>query len=97
MEASITDVNIWKRVLDPDEIKDWSQCTNLEAGDFINWETSHVSAVGVTTQDMEKTDKKPSFQSWRGNNKKQQSRPSSKGPKEAFSPTPRVEQKDLYS
>ena len=56
MEASITDVNIWKRVLDPDEIKDWSQCTNLEAGDFINWETSHVSAVGVTTQDMEKTD-----------------------------------------
>ena len=56
MEASITDVNIWKRVLDPDLIKSWSQCTNLEGGDFINWETSHVSAAGVATQVIEKTD-----------------------------------------
>ena len=56
MEASVTDVNIWKTVLDPDMIKSWSQCTNLEGGDFINWETSDVSAVGVATQDIEKTD-----------------------------------------
>ena len=43
---------------------------------------------------MEKTEpKKASFQSWRGNNKKQQSRPSSKGRPEAFSPPPRVEQR----
>ena len=56
IEASVTDVNIWRRVLDADQMKDWSQCTTMEGGDFVNWETSHVSAVGVETQDMEKTD-----------------------------------------
>ena len=56
MEASITDVNIWRRVLAPDQIKRWSHCTNLEGGDFINWETSDISAVGVATHDIEKAD-----------------------------------------
>ena len=56
MEASITDVNIWRRVLTPDQIKRWSQCTNKEGGDFINWETSDISADGVATHDVEKTD-----------------------------------------
>ena len=56
MEASVTDVNIWRRVLDADQIKSWSQCTNTEGGDFIDWETSHVSAVGVEAQDIEKTE-----------------------------------------
>ena len=56
IEASITDVNIWGRVLAPDQIRSWSNCTNLDGGDFINWETSDVSAVGVATEDIEKTD-----------------------------------------
>ena len=56
MEASVTDVNIWRRVLDADQIKSWSQCTNSEGGDFINWETSRLSAVGVAAQDIEKTE-----------------------------------------
>ena len=56
VEASICDVNIWRRVLDSEQIESWSQCTNMEGGDFLNWETSRVSAVGVAAQDIEKTD-----------------------------------------
>ena len=56
IEASVTDVNIWRRVLDADQMKDWSQCTTMEGGDFVNWETSHVSAIGVAAQDIEKSD-----------------------------------------
>ena len=56
MEASVTDVNIWSRVLDLDQIRSWSECTNLDGGDFIDWATSDVVSEGVTVEEMKKTD-----------------------------------------
>ena len=54
MEASVTDVNIWSRVLSPEQIRGWSDCSSTEGGDFISWESSDISHDGVTVQSVEK-------------------------------------------
>ena len=56
MEASVTDVNIWSKVLDSEQVRSWSECINLEGGDFIDWDTSGVESEGVTVEDIEKTE-----------------------------------------
>ena len=54
MEASVTDVNIWSKVLSPDQIRSWSDCSSTEEGDFINWKNSDIRYDGVTVQSIEK-------------------------------------------
>ena len=56
MEASVTDVNIWSKVLDSEQVRSWSECINLEGGDFIDWDTSGVESEGVRVEDIEKTE-----------------------------------------
>ena len=48
--AAITDVNVWRRILSVQEIKEWQYCRTEPEGKVINWDTADLimSAMNVS-------------------------------------------------
>ena len=44
--GSITDVNIWSRSLDPDEVVAWSRCRSNLRGNLVDWNTASMTTIG---------------------------------------------------
>ena len=63
--GALTDVNIWSRVLDQQELEDWMWCRSEQAGDLISWENSQLNITGglnLTNIEREETCLKASAQ-----------------------------------
>ena len=55
--GSVTDVNLWDRVLTQQEMWDWQTCESQETGGepLIRWKTAELSVRGLTEREIERS------------------------------------------
>ena len=54
--GAVSDLQVWSRLLDDDEVLQWLQCRSGLVGDFLSWETLQINITGLYTWDREKDD-----------------------------------------
>ena len=60
--GAVTDVNLWKRILTAEEIRDWQFCRTKPGEISINWDTAELHVNLMEISDVDKTEtclKKP--------------------------------------
>ena len=51
--GKITDINIWNRTLNPNEVKAWNNCSGPMKGTVLQWDPGHWKAKGFIKQDLD--------------------------------------------
>ena len=54
--GEITDINTWDRALTITEMKGWTQCRLMIAGNLVDWDTAMWSSVGLEEIEIKKED-----------------------------------------
>ena len=47
--GSMTDVNIWDRILSENELSDWMFCIAETGGNVVSWESAQLNITGLNT------------------------------------------------
>ena len=55
MHGSVTDVQVWSRVLSGEEMAGWYHCNTTITGDIIDWATVQWATLHLNTVEMDKT------------------------------------------
>ena len=56
MHGSVTDLNIWDRVLNHKEISDWTSCQTETEGNVLNWETARLNVTELNVSQIERNE-----------------------------------------
>ena len=55
-DGAITDLQIWSRIFNDEDIQNWSACNGVEPGDFFQWENAKFEFTGdIETLEVKKS------------------------------------------
>ena len=61
--GSMTDVNIWDRVLSEQEQSDWIFCkTETSGGNVVSWESAQLNITGLDTEEISREETFPGLE-----------------------------------
>ena len=56
-DGAVTDLQIWSRILNEEDIQKWSECNGEESGDFFSWEKAEFNFIGdIEAYNLRKSD-----------------------------------------
>ena len=56
-DGAITDLQIWSRIFNDEDIQNWSECNGVEPGDFFQWENAKFEFTGdIETLEVKESD-----------------------------------------
>ena len=53
-DGAVTDVNVWRRILTEEEIRQWHHCRTEPEGKVINWDTAELNINNLDTSEVDR-------------------------------------------